>query len=144
MRSLWFSLILLIVVSDATAGSVDDCPILPPNSGLEWTFTEGPDFDVCRASHPGSEDYAFGIYLGNHPSLRSESAVSIENGRVAGRRVTWYRQESGDYSATLARQTLLTLDRKSGYVAHIWVSADSERNLQNTLSILQRIVFKAL
>jgi len=144
MKHLWLLAILSLAFPNAFARSVEVCPALPSNSGLVWNYSEGPDFDVCRASAPGSESQVFGIYLGNHPSFDPERSIRIGKGKVAGRRVIWYRQESTDTNAALSRQTLLTLDRKWGYVAHIWVSADTDQQLLDRLSVLERIVFKAL
>ena len=143
MKHLWLLSLLFLVSPQAFARSVEVCPALPAGSGLGWTYSEGPDFDVCRASAPGSESLAFGIYLGNHPSFHPELSDRIGKGKVAGRRVTWYRQEPGDSDSAFSRQTLLTLDRKWGYVAHIWVAADTEQQLLDRLSVLERIVFKA-
>lgn len=142
MKQFWLLSLLFLATSQAAARCVEVCPALPSDSGLEWTYSEGPDFDVCRASASGSEDQVFGIYLGNHPSFHPERATSIGRGKVAGRRVTWYRQDPGDSSSAFSRQTLLTLDSKWGYVAHIWVTADTEQQLQDRLSILERIAFK--
>ena len=143
MRHLWLLSLLFLAAPHALARSIEVCPALPPGSGLEWTYSEGPDFDVCRASAPGSEALAFGIYLGNHPSFHPERSNRISKGKVAGRRVTWYRQDPGDSDSAFSRQTLLTLKRKWGYVAHIWVVADTEQQLLDRLSVLERIVFKA-
>lgn len=142
MKHLWLLSLLFLAAPHALARSVEVCPALPPGSGLEWAYSEGPDFDVCRASAPGSETLVFGIYLGNHPSFHPERSNRISKGKVAGRRVTWYRQEPGDSDSAFSRQTLLTLDRKWGYVAHIWVAAETEQQLLDRLSVLERIVFK--
>jgi hypothetical protein len=143
MKHLCLLSLLFLVAPHAFARSVEVCPVLPAGSGLEWTYSEGPDFDVCRASAPGSKSLAFGIYLGNYPSFHSERSNRIGKGRVAGRRVTWYRQGLGDSDSAFSRQTLLTIDRKWGYVAHIWVAADTEQELLDRLSVLERIVLKA-
>lgn len=143
MRQLCLLSFLLFSTPLAFARSVEICPALPADSGLEWTYSEGPDFDVCRAHAPASDDLAFGIYLGNHASFHPERATRIGKGKVAGRRVTWYRQEPEDSGSALARQTLLTLDREWGYVAHIWVAADTQQQLLERLSVLERIVFKS-
>ncbi|MGY1411252.1 MULTISPECIES: hypothetical protein [unclassified Luteimonas] len=142
MKHFWLLSLLFLAAPQALARSIEVCPTLPSDSGLEWTYSEGPDFDVCRASVIGSEDQAFGIYLGNHPSFHPERAERIGKGKVAGRRVTWYRQDPGDSNSAFSRQTLLTLDRKWGYVAHIWVTADTEQQLLDRLSALERIAFK--
>lgn len=143
MKHAWLLSLTLLMTTHAFARSAEDCPALPPDSGLEWHYSEGPDFDVCRASRPGSEELAFGIYLGNHPTFRPEHSKPIGKGKVAGRPVTWYHQEQDDSASALSRHTLLTLDRRYGYVAHLWVTAENEHQLQDRLSVLERIVFKS-
>lgn len=142
MKQFWLLSLFLLAQPHAFARSAEVCPALPSDSGLEWSYSEGPDFDVCRASAPGSESLAFGIYLGNHPSFRPERSNRIGEGKVAGRRVIWYRQDARESDSSFSRQALLTLDRKWGYVAHIWVAADTEQQLLHRLSVLDRIVFK--
>src|SRR5690606_11115888 len=107
MKHFWLLSLLFVLAPQALARSVDDCPALPADSGRGWTDSEGPDFDVCRASAAGAEDEAFGIYLGSHPSFHPERAERIGKGKVAGRRVTWYRQDTGDSNSAFSRQTLL-------------------------------------
>ncbi|MDR2874303.1 MAG: hypothetical protein LBV44_00025 [Methylobacillus sp.] len=140
MKHLWVLGLLSLATLQAFAWTGEVCPVLPSGSGIEWTYSEGPDFDVCRAFALGSRNLVFGIYLGNHPSFHPEASNSIGKGKVAGRYVTWYRQDS---DSAFSRQTLLTLDRKWGYVAHIWVVADTEQQLLDRLSVLERITFKA-
>ena len=142
MKHFWLLSLLFLAAPQAFARSVEVCPKLPSGSNLEWTYSEGPDFVVCRASTAGSDDQVFGIYLGNHPSFHPERTERIGKGKVAGRRVTWYRQDPGDSNSAFSRQTLLTLDRKWGYVAHIWVAADTEQQLLDRLFVLERIAFK--
>jgi len=108
---------------------------------MVWTYSEGPDFDVCRASAPGSEEIALGIYLGNAPSFLPVRATRIGRGKVAGRRVTWHRMDSSDSGSTFSRQTL-TLSRKWGYVAHVWVGAETQQQMLDRLAVLERIAFK--
>ncbi len=142
MKHFWLISFLFIASPQVAARSVEVCPTLPVASGLEWTYSEGPDFDVCRAHAPGSEDQAFGLYLGNAPSFHPDHATRIGKGKVGGRRVIWYRLEQDSSNSAFSRQTLLTLDRKWGYVAHIWVVADTEQQLLDRLSVLERIGFK--
>lgn len=128
--------------ASAAARSIEVCPELPGYSNLAWSYQEGPDFDVCYAREPGSEATAFGAYLGNHPSFHSDGAVRSGKGRVAGRRVAWYHLDATEGEQPWGRQTLLMLDRKNGYVAHIWVMADTEQQLQDRLSVLERMVIR--
>ena len=140
MKRLTALAVAMVFSATAAARSIEACPELPTDSEVVWSYQEGPDFDVCYAHEHGSDATAFGVYLGNHPSFHSDSAVRIGNGRVAGKGVAWYRQESGE--SPWARQTVLTLDRKSGYVAHVWVAADTEQQLKDRLSVLERMVIR--
>src|SRR5690606_11508395 len=96
MKQIWLLGLLFFVASQASARSVEVCPTLPEEAGLEWTYHEGPDFDVCYANVRGSDNLAFGIYLGSAPSFHPERAARIGKGKVAGRRVTWHSQEQSD------------------------------------------------
>ncbi|MGR4877828.1 hypothetical protein [Pseudoxanthomonas sp. LARHCG66] len=139
----YLALLVSISIAPATyARGVEVCPTLPVNAGLEWTYHEGPDFDVCYAAKPGSEANAFGVYLGNHPSFKPKDAVRIGKGRVANKKVIWYQQDPEDSSSAFGQQTLIVLDKKYGYVAHVWVAADTNQELQDRLSVLERITFK--
>lgn len=120
----------------------DKCPVLPADSGLAWIYQQGPDFGVCYATIAGSDSNAFGIYLGNHPNFDPGQAVPLGKGKVAGRDVIWYQQEKSDDSSVLARQTLIVLDKKWDYVAHIWVNAETQQDLQARLSVLERMAFR--
>jgi hypothetical protein len=127
--------------SDDSSTSTDACPALPANSGLTWTYQQGPDFGVCYASD-GSGSSAFGIYLGNYPSFHPERGLALTEGNVGGRKVTWYQQDAADDNSLLARQTLLTLDANLGYVAHVWVTAQSQKQLNERLAVLEHIIFR--
>ena len=140
----FLALVAVLFAPVVAARSVDVCPSLPPESGLEWSYHEGPDFDVCTAAKPGSERSAFGIYLGNHPSFHPQRGDCLGRGRVANRRVVWYRKDAANGGPALARQTLLVLNRRQGYVAHVWVGADSEEQLLERLSVLEKIAFRGV
>lgn len=142
MKRFWLLSLLFLVAPQSFARSVEICPTLPADSGLEWKYSKGPDFDVCRAHVSASGDLAFGIYLGNHPDFHPKHAERVGKGKVADRRVIWYRFGPRERVPELSRQALLTLDRKWGYVAHIWVAAATEQQLVDRLSVLERIVFK--
>lgn len=134
--------VLLLLAPSVHARGVAACPVLPANSGLEWEYHEGPDFDVCYAGKPGSDERVLGIYLGNHPSFKPKEGVRVGKGNVAGKKVVWYLQDTEDSSSAFARQTLVVLNGKYGYVAHVWLDADTDQELQDRLSILERITIK--
>jgi len=133
---------LILFISDAYAEPADHCPTLPSGATLHWEYSQGPDFGVCYALASGSKDTAFGIYLGNFPSFNPEHATRVGSGIVGGRDVVWYRHGTGAAADRYSRDTIVTLDEKRRYLAHIWVLAVSEQQLQERLSILGRIRFR--
>lgn len=131
---------LIPISIPASARGVEACPELPTDSGVEWVYREGPDFDLCYAIESSTKKDSFGIYLGRHPSFEPKDAQPIGKGKVAGRKVTWYPRDPDEYHPQLGRQTIVEL--KSGELAHIWVGAESEKKLQSRLHILQNMKFK--
>jgi hypothetical protein len=82
----------------ASAQSVERCPTLPPDSGLEWSYRDGPDFYVCYARHSAGKAHAFGIYLGFAPSFDPTTGTKAATGMIAGKEVIWYRGLGNDQS----------------------------------------------
>lgn len=117
------------------------CPALPANSGFDWVYKQGPDFAVCYANEHGSEETAFGIYFGENPSFRATDAMKLGKGRVAGREVTWYKQAPAEGKSPLGRETVIHIDKRYGAVAHVWVRATTETELEQRLSALEQIAF---
>lgn len=120
--------------------AADSCPLLPADSGLSWTYQGGDDFGICYASAAGSGATVIGIYFGNAPTFDPSRATAVTAGNVGGREVVWYRHDSSAAGDALGLQTLVYVSRR--YVAHVWVAADSQAQLQQRLSILKRIAFK--
>jgi len=109
---------------------------------MEWGHqSEGPDFEVCYATLKGSKTIVFGIYLGNFPSFDAKKGTSLGEGKIGGRSITWYRMSGTSNPASLSRQALLMLNEKEGYVAHVWVYANTTQELESRLSVLQHITF---
>jgi hypothetical protein len=139
-------LAVLLPALGASAQPVEPCPTLPSDSGLEWSYYEGPDFDVCYARHSASRAQAFGIYLGNHPSFDPAKGTKVATGSVAGRDIVWYRGfGNSDESQSPGLQTVVTLGSQHkpyASVAHVWVPADEEPRLRLYLEVLKRIDFK--
>ncbi|PZQ17328.1 MAG: hypothetical protein DI564_05820 [Rhodanobacter denitrificans] len=142
MKFLSAIVVAMLAVPPALARSVDVCPTLPADTHVEWIYNEGPDFDVCYAHPTDSDETIFGVYLGNHPSFHPKRTNRIGRGKVGGLRMVWYRRSSSDSPAAFDRETLLILDRETGYVAHLWVIAETEQQLQERLSVLERMRFK--
>ena len=118
----------------------DSCPVLPADSGLTWTYHGGDDFGVCYAAAAGSSATVIGVYFGNAPTFDPARATAVDKGKVGGREVVWYRRDSAEGGDERGLQTLVYVSRR--YVAHVWVTADSEAQLQQRLSILARMAFK--
>jgi hypothetical protein len=128
---------LAVARADVTS---DSCPLLPAGSGLSWTYEGGDDFGICYAAAAGSKSTVIGIYFGNAPTFDPARATVVGPGNVGGRDVVWYRHDSASPGDALGLQTLVAVNRR--YVAHVWVTADSQAQLQERLSILRRIAFK--
>jgi hypothetical protein len=133
-------LLLLGFASTARADRADSCPALPANSGLTWTYQGGDDFGVCFASDGGPQATVIGIYFGNAPTFDPSRATAVAAGDVGGREVTWYRHDSAAGGDAFGLQTLVYVSRR--YVAHVWVVADSQAQLQQRLAILKLIKFR--
>jgi hypothetical protein len=132
---------LLVTAPAAHADlAADSCPLLPANSGLTWTYQGGDDFGVCYASGGGSAGTVFGIYFGNTPTFDPSRATAVAAGNVGGHAVTWYRHDSAAGGDAFSLQTLVYVSKR--YVAHVWVAADSEAQLQQRLAILKQVRFK--
>jgi hypothetical protein len=140
------ALLVLLPSVAASAPSDERCPTLPPESGLEWSYSEGPDFAVCYAKHSASKADAFGIYLGFHPSFDPGAGTKVATGVVAGKEVVWYRGFGNDgQSQSSVWQTVLALaprQKFSAALAHVWVNASDQTRLRLHLTILERIAFK--
>ena len=95
-------------------GAADDagrCPALAPDSGFEWTASQGPDFDVCYAHPPDTDNALFGLYIGYAASFRGRTDTPGEPGVVAGRDVRWFPHTGKDGDFPFGQETLLELDQ---------------------------------
>lgn len=134
---------LALVLFVLGAGNVASaCPTLPDNAGVEWIEKQGADFEVCYANEKGSNKTAFGVYFGEHPAFREKKVNMLGKGRVAGREVTWYKSEPPDHESPLGRETVIAIDKRYGALAHLWVRAASEAELERRLAVLEKIVFE--
>ena len=105
------------------------CPELPADTGLTWEYQGMGDADFCRAlREDGSE--AFGMYISKDPAFEPKRSNKAEEGRIDGQAVVWYRSELAGKPDVIARETLLEVGKNR--VAHIWVQAQDEQQLQQS------------
>lgn len=122
---------LLALLFAATATAADDagrCPALAPDSGFEWTASQGPDFDVCHAHPPGTDNALFGLYIGYAASFRGRTDTPGEPGIVAGRDVRWFPHTGKDGDFPFGQEALLELDQGPGrgtLQVHVWTVAQT-------------------
>jgi hypothetical protein len=140
LRALSSAAALLLIAPALADRAAEICPLLPPDSGLTWSYAEGSDFAVCYASASGSKATVFGVYLGNEPNFDPTRATRVALGHVAGKDVIWYRKDSAAEDETFARQTVIALNGR--YIAHLWVNASTEVQLRQRLAILEHIAFR--
>ncbi|MBS0227018.1 MAG: hypothetical protein JSS25_11830 [Proteobacteria bacterium] len=131
--------LLLILPMLGRAQDADRCPILPENSGVEWSYQEGPDFDLCYAIDATSKNDLFGVYTGFTPSFNPDASTPIGDGIVAGQKIQWY-PASGEHAAQFSKQTLLHVDPR--ILMHVWISADNETDSRHAEEVLAQMKFR--
>lgn len=132
-------LIVALWATGVSAGPDGRCLLLPPDAKVHWQHSVGPDFEVCHASMTGSKATVFGIYLGNFPSFDPKHAVRVSSGVVGGRDVSWYQGGPGGAGDPFSRQTIVSLDPKGHSLAHVWVFASNDAQLQERMELLRHI-----
>jgi hypothetical protein len=134
-------ILLLMFTSSASATSRDACPVLPPGSGLTWSQTEGPDFDVCYATDK-SRRQLFGVYLGMAASFDGNRPV-VAKGRVGGFKADWVVAKNAK-GPSISREALVQVKSRAGvkYQAHVWINAADEAELVRAQAILSAMRFR--
>jgi hypothetical protein len=135
--------LLLVYQPKAHAGAAESCPVLPSNATVQWTYVLGPDFYVCYVTRPHSESKLFGVYLGCCPDFHEKTLKRIGPGNVAGIAVTWFEPDPDAKVGPFSRQTVIALPSRYRYMAHVWIIADTQEELQQALSTLEKIQFRA-
>lgn len=128
----------VLALSAVHAQSVHGCPLLPGDSGLSWDQRGTGDFLICSAVDAEGNE-AFGVSLSADSAFQPRRANRGEHGVVARRDVRWYRAEVGAQPDVLVRETLVELAPER--VAHIWIRARSQNELQRTMSMVERLEF---
>ena len=127
----------------ATAMAADDagrCPALAPDSGFEWTASQGPDFDVCYAHPPDTDNALFGLYIGYAASFRGRTDTPGEPGIVAGRDVRWFPHTGKDGDFPFGQETLLELDQgpdRGTLQVHAWIVAQTREEQSRAKAALR-------
>jgi hypothetical protein len=135
------ALTFFVSIVSASAQTTDRCPTLPANSGLSWQYQQGPDFGVCYAIDAATKKDAFGIYFGYHPSFVPSSANLAGSGIVGGVTVQWYKRDSANDPSPFSLETLLEFKPNSA-IAHVWVTASSEEQLDQRLGLIRQLAFR--
>lgn len=133
----------LLLTSAASAQQDPRCPTLPEGTDLVWSYSEGPDFEVCYAMTADSSATAFGFYFGRWPSFDPDEGVPVGDGTLAGQAVVWYQRLTGEDDEVrpgeLAQQTVLVLNPDNHFVAHVWVMGATPEELQARLGVLEAV-----
>ncbi|PNS09742.1 hypothetical protein [Solilutibacter silvestris] len=135
----FIAFLLLAIPSLGLTQEADRCPILPDSSGVEWSYQEGPDFDLCYAMDAKSKKDLFGVYTGFFPSFKPETSSPIGEGIVAGQKIQWY-PASGEHAEQFSKQTVLHVDGK--ILMHVWISADNEADAKLAQEVLSKMKFR--
>ena len=135
----FIAFLLMALPALGLAQEADRCPILPDGSGVEWSYQEGPDFDLCYAIDEKSKKDLFGVYTGFFPSFKPEASTPIGDGTVAGQKIQWY-PASGEHVDQFSKQALLHVDEK--ILMHVWISADNEADAKHAEEVLGKMKFR--
>jgi len=128
----------------AQAPGTERCPMLPADSGFEWQYSAGPDFDLCRAESTNGGPEFFAMYLGFAANFHPEADAWREKGNVGGHNVVWYAMGTDEATFRHGRQTLLNLPRTSnGYQpeVHVWIHAVTPEQLVQMMRVLENVRF---
>ena len=138
------ALVVLVLSTDIALADADRCPRLPVNYGYSWVYQQGPDFDLCYAMPARDDQGFFGLYLGYFPNFDPMEGKPIESGMVGEQAVFWYEAKPDRSAYQLARQTLFTLpavNNQPPLVVHLWVHAQSDREMARLLKLLGTLRF---
>ena len=118
------------------------CPTLPSSSGLKWTYSKGPDFDVCHAQIPGKPaSGVVGVYMGHAPNFAPSTEGFVQQGRMEGSPVRWQRMTPGGGTFKLGLETLHEFGHDIG---HVWVMANDAHRLDELRAFAEGMSFKGL
>lgn len=133
------AILLLAIPILGYSQEADRCPILPVDSGVEWSYQEGPDFDLCYAMDANTKKDLFGVYTGFFPSFKPGDSLPIGDGSIAGQAIQWY-PASGEHVDQFSKQALLHVDGK--ILMHVWISADNEADARHAEEVLAAMKFR--
>jgi hypothetical protein len=133
-------MLLALRVGDATAQSsaADRCPKFAEAAGVHWSYSEGPDFDVCTAIRDADTRQLFGVYLGHAPSFNAGGAARASQGVVGGHAVTWYYPPAEERNSILI-ETVFDVPGSNpdySYLSHVWVLPQRRGDLALTFRLL--------
>lgn len=133
---------LSALTAHATPPADPRCPRLPPSSDLAWTYSKGPDFDVCYAQEPGRRASGIvGVYMGHAPNFAPSPEAFVQQGRMEGSPVRWQRMAPEGGAFKLGLETLHEFGHD---VSHVWVMANDARRLDELRAVAEGMSFKGL
>jgi len=116
--------LLLAGSATASAQQAGQCPLLPPNSGLQWQEQAQSDFIVCKATTGDGRTVLNVMLTARDPALTLARALRAEKGSFAGQELYWYRLDMGgrDLPGLEARR-ITTVKLARNRYAQIWIDA---------------------
>lgn len=127
-------------VLTAALVEVDEFPEVQPKGelpkGFEWTFRDGPDFYVWRASRGKDVSAGAGMYFGTAPDFHPPKETKEEKGNVASYDVKWrvWAKAGKQYRETV-------FDYKKIKV-HVSVFASEKKDIEGLLKALEKVEFE--
>jgi hypothetical protein len=126
----------IAAAASAAPNAESQCPKLPAKSALKWTYSQGPDFDVCYAKHTAG---LIGVYLGFHPNFHPTAETFVRESQMDGSVIRWHRKTPKTLEFKVGLETLYELGPDQG---HIWVLASDAENLDVLRLVAEGLSFK--
>lgn len=133
----------------ATAQSPDaaQCPKLSAGADFQWSYQQGPDFDLCHARPTTGGPEFFGLYRGFAPAFHPPESTQRERGSVGGFEVVWYDMPSEGAGDHLRQETLFKLrPSPDGYEleVHVWLDAPTPEQMAAMKQIVANLSFDGI
>lgn len=140
VRTVCTALLLVAACASTSAQQSAQCPLLPPDSGLQWEEQLHSDFIVCKANTTDGRNVLNMMLTARDPDMTLSRALRAEKGAFGGESMHWYRLDMGgrDLPGLESRRiTVVKLDKKR--YAQIWIDAADISELASLQSLTQSL-----
>jgi hypothetical protein len=125
----------------------EHCPKLPEGIGYvwEWVFHVDAGYCIGRVANTRRAAFEFGtsrLYGVMPPGLVEPETSFVKTGSVGGTPVRWYRSSRHTRPEKFEYRTFTLLDDENQRYLSVSVYADSESQMNERLSVLERLRYR--